>query len=589
MATHTQIGPEPINEVSVPDIEKVAGNEKNNEIAEEDLKGLSDDEFKQQGVKKAEAMTTVWSKQMLIATFIFVWLVAFVDSLLQAVQSNLVPYVTSAFAQHGLIATTSIVATILGGVCALPIAKVIDIWGRVWGFGSMVFLIVVGMIMKATCKNVEMYAAAHTLYWVGHLGLIYVIDVVVADTTTLRNRLIIMGLNYTPTISSTFAGPKIAELFYVNVNFRWAFGAFCIILLAFCIPVMVIFIMSEIKAQKLGLAPEKVHNRTVWESIKYHFVQFDVVGLSLTTFGWSLLLLPFNLASKAPNGWASGYIIAMIVLGVVLIAAFVVWEKFFAPVPYFPFHLLSNRTVLGGCLIYGLMFASIFCWDGYYGSYLQVVHFESITTSGYILNSFSLMAAFIGPFVGLAIRYLGHFKWPSFIGVPFMVLGTALLIHFRHSHTAVNWLVMCQLFNGIYSGIWSLTARLAVMSSVNHQDVAVALALWGMFGSIGAAIGLAIAGGIWTNVLPGELARRLPESAQNMTATIYGDITVQMSYARDSPERDAIIGAYDVVQQKMVIAGACFIPFTVLCLFMWKNIDIRKKDARSTQAQGMVF
>jgi hypothetical protein len=49
----------------------------------------------------------------------------------------------------------------------------------------------------------------------------------------------------------------------------------------------------------------------------------------------------------------------MIVLGVVLIAAFVVWEKFFAPVPYFPFHLLSNRTVLGGCLIYGLMFASI--------------------------------------------------------------------------------------------------------------------------------------------------------------------------------------------------------------------------------------
>lgn len=71
MATHTQIGPEPINPVSVPDIEKVAGNGKNNEVPEDDgLKGLSDDEFKQQGVKKAEAVTTVWSKQMLIATFI---------------------------------------------------------------------------------------------------------------------------------------------------------------------------------------------------------------------------------------------------------------------------------------------------------------------------------------------------------------------------------------------------------------------------------------------------------------------------------------------------------------------------------------
>ncbi|RKK60164.1 Siderophore iron transporter mirB [Fusarium oxysporum f. sp. cepae] len=587
MATHTMNGPEPVNDVSVPDIEKAPAN--NNIMVDEDLKDFSDDEFKQQGVKKAEAITSVWTKKMLIATFVFLFLVSFVDSLLQNVQSNLIPYVTSAFASHGLLASTGIVASILGAVWNLTLAKIIDIWGRVWGFGAMVLLIVVGMIMKATCNSVEMYAAAHTFYWVGHLGLIYVIDVVVADTTTLRNRLIIMGINYTPTISSTFAGPKIAELFLKNVNFRWAFGSFCIILLAFCIPVMVIFIMNEMKAKKFGLAPEKVHNRTIWESFKYYFVQFDVIGLFLTSAGWALLLLPFSIAATAPNGWATGYIIAMPILGVVLIASFVVWEKFFAPVPYFPFHLLADRTILGACLIYGIMLASIFCWDTYYGSYLQVVHFESVTTSGYILNSFSLMAAFVGPFVGIAIRYLGRFKWPSFVGVPFLVLGTALLIHFRHPETAVNWLVMCQLFNGIYSGIWSLTARIAVMSSVKHQDVAVALAIWGMFGGIGSSIGVAIAGGIWTNMLPTELAKQLPESAKNMTATIYGDINVQLSYPAGSPERDAIIAAYDFVQKKMIYAGCAFIPLCVICLFMWRNIDIKEKDAQSKQAKGMVF
>ncbi|KAF4968302.1 hypothetical protein FSARC_4247 [Fusarium sarcochroum] len=589
MATHTQNGPTPINEVSIPDIEKAPTNENNNMFTEEDLEDMSDEEYKQQGVKKVEAITNVWTKKMLIATFIFLFLVSFVDSLLGSVQGNLVPYVTSSFASHGLLATTGIVASILGAVWNLTIAKVIDIWGRVWGFGAMVLLLVVGMIMKATCTGVEMYAAAHTLYWVGHLGLLYIIDVIVADTTTLKNRLIIMAINYTPTISSTFAGPKIAELFYVNVNFRWAFGAFCIILLAFCIPVMVIFIMNEIKAKKFGVAPEKIQHKNFWEALKYYFVQFDVIGLSLTTFGWALLLLPFSIASLAPKGWESGYIIAMLVLGVVFLAAFVVWEKYFAPVPYFPFHLLMDRTILGACLIYGIMFASIFCWDTYYGSYLQVVHFESITTSGYVLNSFSLMAAFVGPFVGIAVRYFGHFKWPSFVGVPFLVLGTALLIHFRHPETAVNWLVMCQLFNGIYSGIWSLTARIAIMASVKHQDVAVALAIWSMFGGIGSSIGQTIAGAIWTNMLPRELAKRLPESAQNMTATIYGDITVQMSYPAGSAERDAIIGAYDYVQQKMVIAGACFIPFCIICLFMWKNINLNEKDARSHQAKGMVF
>lgn len=79
----------------------------------------------------------------------------------------------------------------------------------------------------------------------------------------------------------------------------------------------------------------------------------------LTTAGWSLLLLPFNLVNTAPQGWKTGYIIAMIVLGVASLAAFVVWEKWFSPVPYFPFKFLRDRTVLGACLLYGLMFTSI--------------------------------------------------------------------------------------------------------------------------------------------------------------------------------------------------------------------------------------
>jgi hypothetical protein len=68
MATHTMNGPEPVNDVSVPDIEKAPAN--NNIMVDEDLKDFSDDEFKQQGVKKAEAITSVWTKKMLIATFV---------------------------------------------------------------------------------------------------------------------------------------------------------------------------------------------------------------------------------------------------------------------------------------------------------------------------------------------------------------------------------------------------------------------------------------------------------------------------------------------------------------------------------------
>lgn len=79
----------------------------------------------------------------------------------------------------------------------------------------------------------------------------------------------------------------------------------------------------------------------------------------LTIAGWALLLLPFSIASTAPDGWKTGYIIAMIVLGVVLLGAFVAWEKYYSPYPYIPFKFLQNRTILGASLIYGLMFLSI--------------------------------------------------------------------------------------------------------------------------------------------------------------------------------------------------------------------------------------
>lgn len=78
----------------------------------------------------------------------------------------------------------------------------------------------------------------------------------------------------------------------------------------------------------------------------------------LTVFGWGLLLLPFSLVYYAPNGWKTGYIIAMIVLGVLCLVAFAIWEKFFATVAYFPWEYLKNRTILGACLVYGFMFMS---------------------------------------------------------------------------------------------------------------------------------------------------------------------------------------------------------------------------------------
>lgn len=111
-----------------------------------------------------------------------------------------------------------------------------------------------------------------------------------------------------------------------------------------------------------------------------------------------------------------------------------------------------------------------------------------------------------------------------------------------------------------------------------------------MFGSVGASIGLAIAGALWNNILPAELTRRLPEESKNMSAQIFGDIVLQMSYPDGSPERDAIVGAYGDVMRKMVIAGAAFMPLIVASIYIWRNINIKKlEEEKGSQTKGNVW
>ncbi len=172
---------------------------------------------------------------------------------------------------------------------------------------------------------------------------------------------------------------------------------------------------------------------------------------------------------------------------------------------------------------------------------------------------------------------------------PFAVLGTALLVYFRNPSSHVGYLVMCQLFNGIYSGVWAITSQLGIMANVTHQETAVALALYGLFGSIGAAIGQAIAGGIWTNTLPQQFYKNLPAELKANATDIYADITLQLGYPMGSPERDAIILSYGHVQRIFVIVGCSFLPLCILCLFLWKNVNVKDMESKERRKKGNIL
>ena len=66
---------------------------------------------------------------------------------------------------------------------------------------------VIGLIMMAATNDVTTYAAAQVFYWVGFDGIAYVLDVFIADTSTLKYRGLMFAFSTSPYIATTFAGP----------------------------------------------------------------------------------------------------------------------------------------------------------------------------------------------------------------------------------------------------------------------------------------------------------------------------------------------------------------------------------------------
>lgn len=103
----------------------------------------------------------------------------------------------------------------------------------------------------------------------------FAIDVITLDTSTLRNRGLAYAFTSSPNIIVAYAGPNVAEKFYAK-NWRWAFGAFAIILPVFAVPMVLILLHAKNEAKKKGLLQPKVPSgRTFTQSVKHYLVEFD--------------------------------------------------------------------------------------------------------------------------------------------------------------------------------------------------------------------------------------------------------------------------------------------------------------------------
>jgi hypothetical protein len=80
------------------------------------------------------------------------------------------------------------------------------------------------------------------------------------------------------------------------------------------------------------------------------------VGTLLTIGGIGMFSAAISLGDTAPEGWSTGYVIALLVVGILLMIAFVFWEMWYK-YPLVPMGIWKDRnfTLVLSILMLGFM------------------------------------------------------------------------------------------------------------------------------------------------------------------------------------------------------------------------------------------
>ncbi|KAG5338263.1 hypothetical protein C0989_007826 [Termitomyces sp. Mn162] len=498
-----------------------------------------------EGVKTVEATHKVYGKYSKWFLFLGLGLAAYIYSLDGSTTYTYLSYAASAFEDHTLISTIQVAQSIIIAVGKPVIAKVADVTSRGLAYTVVLVFYVVGYIVIASAKSIGTVAGGIILYAIGYTGLQLLTQIIIADITTLKWRGLVSSLISMPFIINAFVGANVSASVIKHAGWRWGYGMFAILIPVSLLPLILTLLWAENKARKLGITPKhKVTAKSLSEQIFDGANRLDVPGLVLIGTCVALILLPLTLSSGAKGGWNNRKLQAIEVrkdtASPVLISFDDRYDPMVNPTPYRICHVVSHPS-------------------------------RSLVNTTYFTQTQTVALTVFGIVAGISMRFMRRYKWILVVGLGIRILGVGLMIHSRGADGSDAELVWTQLLQGIGGGFAAVASQVGAQAAVPHADVAMCTAVVLLITEIGGAIGSGIAGAIWSNIMPGKLAKHLPFLSEEDRATLFGSITQVLAYDRGTPIREGVIAAYSDVMKVMTIVATVLAVVPFILSFLMPN------------------
>ncbi|PUU74404.1 major facilitator superfamily domain-containing protein [Tuber borchii] len=367
-------------------------------------------------------------------------------------------------------------------------ASLSDIFGRRSLILVALVFFTVGAIVAAIANNFTIILVGRSIQGVGGGGIISLAEITVTDIVPLRERGKYFSFLSTMWAIGSVGGPLIGGVFVQEVSWRWIFW----VNLPFC-------------ALGFVLIPLFLNLNHRTTSFLEKLGRVDWIGSVLFVGSTMSLLIPITWGDVM-YPWDYWRTLAPLLLGVVGLTGFVLYERFLAKEPLIRLGVFSTRTASVnylGTVMHGLILWSLL--------YYRPLYFEAIKGFGPIMTgvaafpvAFTVMPACV--VVGYLVSITGRFRWVLWLGWALTILGMGVLILLDLDTPTVSW-IFITMVSGLGAGILIPGMAAGIQAAATDEDMAYAVCMFSFFRTFGQAFGVAIGGVIFQNALKAEVAK----------------------------------------------------------------------------------
>jgi EmrB/QacA subfamily drug resistance transporter len=369
--------------------------------------------------------------------------------------------------------TWVVTATLLALTVSTPIwGKLADLFDRKKLVQTGLVIYTTGSILAGLSESTSFLIGCRVLQGLGVGGLTALVQVILADLVSPRERGRYAGYLGAVFGLGTVVGPLIGGVLTDGLGWRWCFY----VGVPFAIAAFVVL-------QRTLHLPPRPRRR----------VYLDFPGALLVSGGVASLLIWVSLAG-AQFDWVSWQTLLLVALGLVLtVAAVFVMRR--APEPLIPLRLFRDRTIVIAVLASIAVGIAMFGTTVFLTQYMQIARAKSPTESGLLtipMVGGLLLSSII---VGRRVTKTGVYKPYMITGATLLTLGLFLMGTLDETtHLGILAVFMVILGSGI--GMLMQNLVLVVQNSLRPEDIGSGSALVAFMRSLGGAVGVSALGAL---------------------------------------------------------------------------------------------